>query len=251
MQKSEGLAMRAGSLIFRPRPIPSLAVLLLLPLLLGLGFWQLDRARQKEALAAGFAGQLDLPTVPLAAVDPVDPGSRYRKVSVAGRYDGEHQLLLDNQIRDGRPGYHVYTPLRTATAAILINRGWVPWGESRRPLPDVAIARREVTLEGRLAQPANPGLRLDGAETAGSDWPKVIQHVDYDRLATALGYPLIPAVVLLDPQAADGYRRDWQPAFGRFGPQRHRGYALQWFALAATLAAIFIVVNVRREDRIG
>lgn len=235
---------------FRPKLIPSVATLLLLSLLLALGFWQLDRARQKERLQEAFAEQAALPYLPIASLDLADTEIRYRKVIIEGHYDSEHQILLDNQIQNGRPGYHVYTPLRIKgwDQGILVNRGWMPLGESRQRLPDIAVTAGPLVLRGRIGQPANPGLRL--GDTPSSTWPQVVQHVDYQRLAEGLGYPLASAVILLDPEEPYGYRREWQPAFGGFGPERHKGYALQWFSLAAALTVIYLVVNTRRNGRV-
>ncbi len=216
----------------------------MLALLLALGFWQLDRARQKEALAAAFAAYARLPAVPVSTLDPA-AAARYRRVTAMGRYDLDHQILLDNQVQDGRPGYHVLTPLRLPDVpwAILVNRGWVPAGESRDRLPEIVLADADVVISGRLGQPANPGLRLG---QASGGWPRLVQHVDYAALAADLGYPLAPAVILLDPGAAGGPVREWQVHAAGFGPQRHRGYAVQWFALAATLLVIYVAVNTRR-----
>ena len=74
-----------------------------------------------------------------------------------------------------------------------------------------------------------------------------MQFIDYERLSDALGYQLLPAVILLDPQQPHGYLRDWRPGFGGFGPERHLGYAVQWFALALTLIVIYVVMNTRRS----
>ena len=239
--------MRIGIQSFRPSRAATLATLLLLPVLLTLGLWQLDRARQKAELQAAFAERLDQPPVPLAEVDVTDPANRYRRVIASGRYDGAHQVLLDNQVRAGQPGYHVLTPLRlTEGGAILVNRGWIALGESRQVLPDLTTPAESVTASGWLGQPANPGLRL-GEDAEASPWPRVVPYVDYQRLAALLGYPLRPVLVLLEPEAPGGYRRDWQPRFGGFGPERHRGYAVQWFALAATLVILYLVTGLRRR----
>jgi surfeit locus 1 family protein len=226
----------------------TVATLLALPLLLGLGFWQLDRARQKAELQAAFAEQTQRRPAALAEVDP--GAGRYRRVIATGWYDGNHQLLLDNQVRDGQPGYHVLTPLRLVQgSAILVNRGWLPLGESRRALPEVSVTTEPLTVTGWLAQPTQPGLRLGDA--AGSDprWPRVVPYVDYDRLAILLGYPLWPAVILLEPDAPAGYWRDWQPRFGGYGPERHQGYAVQWFALAAALVILYLAASAHRSPR--
>ncbi len=243
--------VRVGNWLFQPGRASTVATLLVLPLLLTLGFWQLDRAAEKAELQAAFAERSQQLPASLAEVNPDDPASRYRRVVATGRYDGEHQLLLDNQVRDGQPGYHVLTPLRlTQGSAILINRGWLPLGESRRELPDVSVTAEPITVAGWLAQPANPGLRLGDA--AGSDprWPRVVPYVDYDRLAAILDYPLQPAVVLLEPEAAWGYWRDWRPHFGGYGPERHQGYAVQWFALAAALVILYLATNMCRLPRL-
>ena len=64
-----------------------------------------------------------------------------------------------------------------------------------------------------------------------------------------MGYPLQPAVVLLEPEAAEGYWRDWQPRFGGFGPERHQGYAVQWFSLAMALVILYLTTNIHRLPR--
>ena len=241
--------MRLGGFIFRPAFFPTLATLLVLPVLIALGVWQLDRAHQKKVFQTAFQIQTALPAVSVTAVDLTDPRALYRRVKVKGHYDSGHQILLDNKIMDGQPGYHVFTPLWLpgGDRAILVNRGWVALGDSRERLPNIAVTDANIVLTGRVGQPANPGLRLDDTASA-STWPRVVQYVDYETLSTDLSYPLAPAVILLDPESPSGYRREWRPSFAGFGPERHQGYAVQWFALAVTLMVIYIAVNLRRSD---
>ncbi len=238
---------------FRPGLVPSLVTIVMFCVLLGLGFWQLDRARQKESLQHAFLARTSLPPVPLSSLDIEDPGTRYYKVSAQGRYDVEHQILLDNQVQAGRPGYHVYTPLQLTgeSVGILVNRGWVALGESRQSVPDLTIVVRDVNIAGSLGQPANPGIRLQAESNAAVSWPQVVGYVDYRELAEDLGYPLAPTVMLLSPESGEGFLREWRPHVPGMGPQRHRGYALQWFSLAATLVVIYVVVNMRRRERSG
>lgn len=241
--------MRVGSLAFRPALVPSLLTLAVTAILLALGFWQLERARQKASIQESFIAHTALPAIPITELDLSNPASRFRQVIARGRYDPGRQILLDNQVQNGRPGFHVFTPLRVEgmAQAILVNRGWAPLAGSRRQLPDSTVTDTPVMLSGRLGQPANPGLRLAGPSAAGAPaWPRVVQYVDYAQLAAELGYPLAPAVILLDPQSENGYRREWHPPLAGFGPERHRGYAVQWFSLAATLMAIYLAVNTHR-----
>lgn len=239
--------MQIKSWVFRPGWASTFVVLLLLPLLLALGFWQLDRGQQKAKMQTAFAKQFSQPPVTLAEVDLTDPARLYQRVIVFGHYDSAHQVLLDNQVRGGQPGYHVLTPLRLPEGgAILVNRGWIGLGESRQVLPALVAPIEAVKVTGWLAQPAQPGLKLGDATGSDRRWPRVVPYVDYDRLATVLAYPLLPAVVLLEPEAAWGFERDWQPRFGGFGPERHQGYAVQWFSLAAALVILYLTANLRR-----
>ena len=240
-------SIRIGGFRFKPTLIPSLITFIVFPLLLSLGFWQLNRANYKEALEMDFAAQLNLPYAPIEQLDLSEKNVRYRRVSATGRYDGTHQILLDNQVLNGQPGYHVFTPLRfeDSAQAVLVNRGWVPLGTSRQQLPVIDVTDAKVTLRGQLAQPANPGMRLTNPNDA--QWPQVVQYLDYDEMAAALGYALAPVVILLDPDMSNGYQRYWRPTPVGFGPERHQGYAVQWFALAATLLVIYCVVNTQRS----
>jgi surfeit locus 1 family protein len=50
---------------------------------------------------------------------------------------------------------------------------------------------------------------------------------------------------LLDPRAADGYERKWQPAL-RISPARHLAYAVQWFAFGVVAVVVLVVTSLRR-----
>ena len=235
---------------FRPTWLPTLATLVLLPVLIGLGLWQWQRAEQKQDLQQAYQARLEQPAIALQALSaPAE--ELYRQVSASGYYDDAQQILLDNQIHKGQAGYLVYTPLRlddTQNKAILVNRGWIAMSADRElPLPLIAALQEGlVRVIGRLGRPPNPGILLDNPNSG--IWPKVVQHIDYEELSQALGYDLETAVILLDPAEPNGFLRDWNPTFGGFGPERHIGYAVQWFALAATLLVIYFVMNLKRSS---
>jgi surfeit locus 1 family protein len=235
--------MRVGKLEFAPGLWPSVVTLVLLGLLMSLGFWQLDRAEQKRALLAGYNSDANETVIRLDAGLGSYADFNYQFASVSGRYDPRRQFLLDNRTHLGRAGYHVLTPLiLSEQAAVLVNRGWVPLGRSRDELPDPIVDREFRTVLGRVKVPLSDTFML-GEEESRSAWPYRIQRVNTERLGAELGYPLLPVVVLLDPDQPDGFVRDWKPL--RYGPERNVGYAVQWFGLAAALLVIYLVVNTR------
>lgn len=239
--------VRLGRYEFRPGLWPSLATGCLLLLLLSLGFWQLDRAEQKRALLAAYGDRPADAPVQITSDFVPDADWRYRRAAVVGRYLAEHQFLLDNRVYRGRVGYHVLTPVRLADSgyAVLVNRGWVPQGPTRADLPALPVPEaEELRIEGLIDIPSDQVFVLGEGEDRDPGWPKVLQQIRFELHSEQLGIRLVPLVLLLDGDQPGGFVRDWHPVV--IGPERHVGYAVQWFALAAVLAILYFWVNLQR-----
>jgi surfeit locus 1 family protein len=231
--------MSAGRWRFAPRPVATLTTVAAVAAFAALGSWQLDRASGKRALAADF-GRLD-PAVDLPAAGAAIP--RYQRVIARGNYDAAHQFLLDNRSRAGAAGIEVLTPLLLADgSAILVNRGWLPFGADRTRMPDVAVSGGTRRVTGRFS--ALPRAPVELAAPPSTHWPRLVNYPRDEALAAMLGRELRPGMILLDAADPDGYARDW--SLSGTTPERHLGYAVQWFALAATAAAIWIALSLKR-----
>ena len=228
--------------------IPAVAAVLAVALFSWLGFWQLDRAGEKVRRLGTFDARANDAPISLhrAMSAGTDPGWwRYRRVDVAGGAIGERQYLLDNRTRNGVAGYHVYLPVLVAglDRVVLVNRGWVETGPSRQRRPDVSLGDSTLAVSGIVDHPRRP-LLLGDDGYGGSSWPKIVQRIDIDKTARDLDRPVLPFVILMDAAQPHGFVREWRPYLG-IGPERHRGYALQWFSLAATVAVVWAVVKLR------
>ncbi len=222
--------------------IPTLVVLGLLPILIALGMWQLDRAEQKRAIFAQQKQAMAAPAVQLTAATPEDKDAlRYKAVIATGHHDGAHQILIDNQIAGGKTGYFVLTPfiLDQGDKAILVNRGWVPASQDRKVLPDVTLPQNRTQVSGRINQFPSVGIKLAGADQPSAGWPAVVQVAENDVLSARLGYRVFPFMLELDKQAPEGYRREWRENTV-MPPEQHVAYAAQWFGLAIVLAMLFV-----------
>jgi surfeit locus 1 family protein len=209
---------------------------------LALGFWQLDRMREKQALFAAFEGG-NARLERLADIEP-ERVERYTRVIAVGRYDSAHQFLLDNMTHAGRAGYRVLTPFDlTDGGTVLVDRGWVPLGATRATLPKIEVAASARSVVGRLDDLPAAGIDLPVATPLG-DWPRVLSYPHHAQLQSSLGRELQKRIILLDAAQPDGFVRAWQPA--TFPPERHLSYAITWFALAATVALLFFALNLRR-----
>ena len=231
--------------------VPATAAVLAIAAFTWLGLWQLDRAGEKERRRGTFAvrtGDVPISLSHRLSVMPteLDPEWwRYRRVEVSGEAFGERQYLLDNRTRNAVAGYHVYLPVQVTglDRVVLVNRGWVETGPSRERRPAVSLDPAALVVSGIVEYPRHPPLLGDDGY-ADPTWPKVVQRIDLDKAARDLGHPVLPFVVLMDDALPHGFVREWSPYLG-IGPERHRGYALQWFSLAAAVAVVWIVVRVR------
>lgn len=250
--------------------LPLCAGVLAAALTASLGNWQLRRAEEKSALQAQLDALARRPAQALRAAAPSPPEGL--RLSLAGQWRAEAGILLDNRTHGGRAGYHVLTPLVLAdgSGAVLVNRGWVAAAPDRR-LPEIAPPPPGLQrIEGRLqaVQPAPFTLAAAPADEDGRLW----QALELERYAAlrplageaGVALPLCAAampertggasepvgaqaaapaapclarwVVQQTSSAADGLVRDW-PAPSA-GVDRHRGYAVQWYALAALAAGL-------------
>ncbi|MEX0386822.1 SURF1 family protein [Spiribacter onubensis] len=239
--------------VFAPRLLPTAAYLLLLMLLLSLGHWQLDRADQKRAMLAERAAATRAPVVDLNEVTATLATHEYRRVTANGTFDEAHQFLLDNRIQDGQVGYRVLTPLRLdgLDRAVLVDRGFVPIVGDRQTPPALPPVDPQGPVTGRVSRGPSVGLRLGDPSDQPMQWPRRIQYMDFDYMQSTLDYPLgdylLVEGALTNEAVAQRTGRDaW-----RFGPERHDGYAVQWFSLAGALTLIWLIVNTRREQRGG
>lgn len=242
--------MQIGSFEFKPALWPTLAALVIVPGFVGLGIWQLGRAVDKQERLQAYAQSEQFGPANINLSQVFDAKQGYRQVRLTGHYDGQHSFLLDNQMQEGRVGYHVFTPLLiTNDRAILVNRGWLPQGTSRSELPALTTPPGEISITGVLSPEPGYGMLLGDDIESDKIWPRVVQAIVLPRLQQELSnVELAPQVLLLDPDEAGGFVREWKIV--QFGPERNHGYAFQWFSMAAAVLIIFIVVNTRRRVRV-
>ena len=231
-----------GNRRFRPAFLPGVAALAAIAFTVSLGNWQSRRAEEKLAFgrdldAAAHRAVLALPSGPVDAHD-----YEFARVSAGGEYSARHTILLDNKVLRGIPGYHVLTPLKLAGSDmhVLVNRGWAAAGARRDSLPQIPTPAGTQTVEGIAVVPSSRILELDAKTEEGIVW----QNLVIARYANWSGLKLQPVVLQQTSEAADGLARVW--ARPDTGADKHRGYAFQWYALAATILILYVALSYRR-----
>jgi surfeit locus 1 family protein len=221
--------------------VPTLAAVALIAATLWLGRWQTHRAEEKEARQALFEARLRETPVQLTGSVPSAEPLLYRRVRASGEWIPEGQIYIDNQVRDGRAGFFVVTPLRLAPGgdAVLVNRGWIARSSDYPRPPAVAVPRGAVEVTGLATVPPRRVLELSGDTVAGDVW----QNLSLERYRDARRINVLPVVVLADAPGVGLVPIREQPDAG---VAKHREYALTWFSLAITTLALWIALNLRK-----
>ena len=208
-----------------------------LTLLLSLGFWQVDRAQQKATLLTLAAGKDKEPRLVRQA--PADwVALNYQPVRLQGQWLPAQSFLLDNRVYQRQVGYELLTPFRLADGSLLmVNRGW-----QAKASVSTELTEDNDSVSGVIYAPTL-GYVIGEAITADSNWPMVSLYLDLEAFAAQLGQPLQPVVLVADKADGNALVRIWKPVVS--GPERHWGYALQWFGLALVLM-IFGVIWARK-----
>jgi len=216
-----------------------------------LGVWQLDRAQQKKAMLAESRSVLAVrKPLPLrAAADPLRRAA-YDWAQGEGRFTEAPAVLLDNQTREGRSGVRVYRVFQpnAATPPLLVELGWLPLAGDRT-LPRIESFSGTLQVTGLLAPPPSAGL-ASAIASPQADGDLLATSLDHAVLSNALRLPtLAPRVLRLDPALKVGYLRDLDILPNTLPPERHLGYAVQWFGLALTVLITALVLTLRKRER--
>ncbi|MET3050663.1 MULTISPECIES: SURF1 family protein [Pseudomonas] len=235
---------------FRPGWVPTLVVLMLLPGLIALGCWQLGRAEDKRALLASYAERQAGEPIGAAQLPQVqDPA--YRRVHLFGHFDNQHSLLLDNRMRDGQVGVELLQPFFDQASGLwlLVNRGWLPWPD-RRNAVQFSTPKQTLSLDAWVYIAPGATFQLQTDPESGS-WPRLLTAIDAAHLWTQLSREGFAHELRLEAGPAS-YRLDWPVV--AMGPEKHLGYAVQWFALALALVLLYLYFgwhNNKKEKQHG
>ncbi len=226
----------------------TVATLLAASLTASMGFWQLRRAAQKEAIAADILKQNSLERLDNIALSASKNIASlvYRQALLQGEWLPHATVFLDNRQMDGVPGFFVLTPLKLLPqgTVIVVQRGWVQRDFMQRTkLPTIVTPTGLVRIEGRLsAAPSKiyAPASLSGAAPAPEG--AIRQNLDLTDLARSTGLSVLDASLQQTAGenlgAPDGLQRHWSAP--NLGVEKHYGYAVQWFALSALLIGLYL-----------
>jgi cytochrome oxidase assembly protein ShyY1 len=210
--------------------------------LVKLGFWQSDRALQKEQRIETIAQLSKTQALSLEKVLSETNEINDLPITMNGEFDNEILFLLDNQTNKGQLGYRVYQVFNSGEHDVLVNLGWVLGSISRQKMPDVQTITGKYKLSGHVRK-IEKGIMLMEQVLVKKEWPLRVQQIEIDKFSTLISRQLLPFVVYLDKTESVGYAKNWQPIV--MPPEKHRAYAFQWFSLALAWILLMIWASIK------
>ena len=232
---------------------PTVAAIAVFAVAFAAGQWQSGRAAEKDVIETRHAALRDAPAVALPGrvAEAEREALDGRRISTQGEFLNDKTIFLDNQVQNRLAGYHVLTPLRARNGAVvLVNRGWVGLGRTRDALPVIAPVTGSVMIEGRAALPPLRVYEIKPEAQQGRVW----QNLQLAAMSKQMGIDLLPLALRLTSDTGDGLVR--VTSSGAAGSSagtpagagatgmtaaKHRGYAFQWYCLAALTALLFVI----------
>lgn len=233
---------------FRLRWIPFLAASAAIAIGVALGQWQLHRAAYKEAIEAKLATRGSEAPLILGATQVNAEDAEYRRVQVRGEFVREWPIYLENRPSNGVAGFYLLMPLKIAGSDlhVLVARGWLPRDPvDRSKLPMTTTPSGIVKVEGVARR--NPGRLMQLGQGNAVRPNAILQNVQIADVATVSKLTMQPIMIEQSNDLHDGLVRDWP--LPSSGIERHYGYAVQWYGLAATAFIFFVVTGFRRGSK--
>lgn len=232
-----------------------------------LGTWQLDRAAQKVEMLASLDKKRNQRPIehvkdvkePLEKIDGTP-------VRLRGRYVPGSVILLDNVVLGGKVGFDLLVWFREAgtNRYFLVNRGFVAMARTRTEIPQLPpIDARSSFLSGHiyarkydeasLLIPVSIGAEQDVVKRiAMPERVRIAQHAAPEFLAegealinadSRVVYPYLVRLTVDDP---NGLPRNW--ILANITPEKHTGYAIQWFLMALAIVVLFFRLALKQQS---
>jgi surfeit locus 1 family protein len=236
--------------------LSSIIFLLCISLFVSLGLWQLERANEKENIVNLYKKRQSFKPEKISFISDNNIKKKYyRNYVIHGKYINKI-FLIDNKIKNKKPGFNVITPFKLldSNEIILVDRGWIKMKGERQNinknyqyLNNQGIQNNVQEINGYI-YPRDKSYTIGNIST-DKKWPRLLQAINFEEVKNSIDEKnlLISGVVFrLSPENKYGFNRNWQIVF--MDSNKHLGYAFQWFSMALALVILTILFFMRKKN---
>ncbi|MDR3490742.1 MAG: SURF1 family protein [Gammaproteobacteria bacterium] len=202
-----------------------------------LGVWQLHRFHYKKVLLNNYQARLHAEAIPFSAITNLDV--QFKSVIVQGHFVKNSDMFIQNRLYKGRLGYDVITPFQVTNSKklLLVDRGWVA-ESANHTVPDAALQKQVASIMGYLKLLDERQFILGNNISDSTAHSLIMQKIDIAELTKITHADYYPFVLRLAVFEPNGFTRDW--TITAVEPERHMGYAIQWFVMAFVLMLAYL-----------
>lgn len=204
-----------------------------------LGTWQLHRYHFKKELLQSYSNELH--SAPTPFLQAISRGIKpFQIITVEGSYLNELTMLIQNRPFKGQVGFEVLTPLKVKgeQTLLLVDRGWI----KDVPIPPLEKVQQ---IKGHIKLLNEHQFILGKNILNPLAKPLTLQKVDMDEISRLHHQKFYPFILRLDPSEPGGFTREW--VISASPPERHMGYAIQWFTMAIVLCIAYFCFSCERK----
>ena len=204
--------------------------------------WQWTRYLEKKALVKTYADHNISIPLTLKEVRATSPSDYlYKKLKLAGKYDFNNQVIIENRKTAEGPGYAILTPLiiDDTLPAIMVSRGFIPYkSRSSKEWLDYNEKEGQIEIVGAIQS----SVKKRSAFSPENDKKKLLEskrvlYADLQFISAAIPYPIetdffVERIGL--PQNDKAFPKELVQI--QVPPSTHFGYTIEWILLGcATL----------------
>jgi len=195
-----------------------------------LGTWQVHRYHYKQAMLMAYQSRLTAAPKPFIALVESGQDMQFQPIRVTGIYQNELTVYVQNIFKYRQVGFEVLTPLQVqgTQKLLLVDRGWFAQPQDQL-LPIVTPIKGLQTIQGSIKLMNERPFILGKNSQDANAKPLIVQRVDIDELSRITHQAYYPFILQLTAHPLT------------IVPERHLGYAVQWFGLAVVM---WIVVSL-------
>ncbi|WP_410520830.1 SURF1 family protein [Candidatus Tisiphia endosymbiont of Dascillus cervinus] len=222
--------------------LPLLLTILAFVILLSLGFWQIARLQEKELFLSSMKNNLNNPSI---NIKTLSGNKLYAKIRANGYFLVGKNLHLYGRrsMSTEKDGYYLVTPFQTDdNKIILVVLGWFA-GRHKKNIDNIIDNSMEVT-----------GVILPGEKTKLFVLDNDVKNnvwftLDLTQASNVLGLKLEDFYLVME---GNNNRSDILKSLSIENllnvRNDHLEYAITWFALAISLAVIFVIYNLSKKE---